>query len=184
MPGYWCMGSLKNYRTIVIRLNFKNMKPLIVLLIAAFVLLVIPGIRKRFGLGRIGLIAMGLMLLFTSIGHFKYLEGMALMIPTFVPFPELITIVTGVFEIVAGIMLIVGKFKKVVVWLVLLFFIVIVPANINAAIHHVNFEAGNYTGAGREYLWFRIPLQLFFILWLWLSYKIFKNEEGLEALQT
>jgi hypothetical protein len=47
------------------------MKPLIVLLVSFFILLIIPGIRKQFGLGRLGLIAMGLMLLFTAIGHFK-----------------------------------------------------------------------------------------------------------------
>jgi len=160
------------------------MKPLIVLLVSFFVLLVIPGTRNRFGVGRRNLIAMGTMLLFTAIGHFKYLKGMALMIPSFFPFPELITIVTGVFEIVAGILLIAGKFDKVIVWLVLLFFIVILPANINAAIPHVNLEEANYTGAGLAYLWFRIPLQLFFILWLWFSYRKWKKEEGYVALQT
>ena len=152
------------------------MEPLIVLLVSFFVLLAIPGTRNRFGVGRRGLIAMGMMLIFTAIGHFKYLKGMALMIPSFLAFPELITIVTGVFEIVAGILLIAGKFNKVVVWLVLLFFIAILPANINAAILHVNLEEANYTGPGPAYLWFRIPLQLFFILWLWLSYRKWKKE--------
>jgi uncharacterized membrane protein len=147
------------------------MEPLIALLVTFFTLIIVPGIRERFGMGRIGMIAMGVMLLFTAIGHFKYLKGMALMIPSFFPFPQLITIVTCVFEIVAWILLITGKFNKGVVWCVLLFFIVVLPANINASIRHVIIKEANYTGPGAEYLWFRIPLQVFFIFWLYFFYN-------------
>src|SRR5687768_5350883 len=129
------------------------MAPLIVLLATFFVLLLIPAARKRFGTGRIGLISMGVMLLFTAIGHFKYLKGMALMIPPLFPYPELITIVTGIFEIIAGILLIAGKFNRIVVWLVLLFFIAILPANIYASFHHVNLQEADFSGPGPEYLW-------------------------------
>jgi uncharacterized membrane protein len=147
------------------------MAPLIVLLVTFFVLLLIPATRKRFGTGRTGIISMGIMLLFTAIGHFKSLKGMALMIPSLFPFPEFITIATGIFEIITGLLLIAGKFNRIVVWLVLLFFIAILPANIYAAIHHVNLQEANYTGPGPAYLWFRIPLQLFFIAWLWYFYR-------------
>ena len=118
---------------------------------------------------------MGIMLLFTAIGHFKYLTGMTLMIPKILPYREFIVVATGVFEMFAGIMLITGKLKKQTVWSVILFFILILPANINATIHHVNIKEANYTGPGSSYLWFRIPLQLFFILWLYSFYKRSKN---------
>jgi uncharacterized membrane protein len=147
------------------------MAPLIVLLSTFFALLFIPVTRKRFGTGRAGVISMGVMLLFTAIGHFKYLKGMALMIPPFFPFPELITIATGIFEILAGVLLIAGKLNRIVVWMVLLFFIAILPANIYAGLHHVNLQKADFTGPGPEYLWFRIPLQLFFIAWLWYFYR-------------
>jgi hypothetical protein len=39
-------------------------------------------------------------------------------------------------------------------------------ANINAAIHKVDYEKATYEGPGISYLWFRIPLQLLFIAWV------------------
>jgi hypothetical protein len=38
-----------------------------------------------------------------------------------------------------------------------------------SSIEHINLYEANYNGAGLEYLWFRIPLQLFFIVWIYLS---------------
>ena len=40
------------------------------------------------------------------------------------------------------------------------------PANIHAAMRHLNYETGETNGHGPKYLWFRIPLQLFFIAWI------------------
>ena len=34
-----------------------------------------------------------------------------------------------------------------------------------------NYKEANYTGPGPEHLWFRIPLQLFFIGWLYFFYR-------------
>ncbi|MEI9807832.1 MAG: hypothetical protein WDO16_08115 [Bacteroidota bacterium] len=51
--------------------------------------------------------------------------------------------------------------------MLIIFFIIILPVNINAAIHKVNMEKANHTGNEVNYLWFRIPLQLLFILWVW-----------------
>jgi len=46
-------------------------------------------------------------------------------------------------------------------------FILILPANVYAAINKIDYEKGNYSGNGLKYLWFRIPLQIFFIEWVW-----------------
>ena len=35
--------------------------------------------------------------------------------------------------------------------------------------NHVNYETGASDGNGMKYLWFRIPLQVFFILWVYWS---------------
>jgi len=47
------------------------------------------------------------------------------------------------------------------------FFVLILPANIHAAIHHVNLETATNDGNGLNYLWFRIPLQVFYIAWVY-----------------
>ncbi len=57
--------------------------------------------------------------------------------------------------------------RQLTAWLIILFFIAILPANIQAAIKHVDFQKGTYEGPGAKYLWFRVPLQVFFIAWVW-----------------
>jgi uncharacterized membrane protein len=49
----------------------------------------------------------------------------------------------------------------------IIFFLLILPANIYAAIKKVDYEKATYEGKGIGYLWFRVPLQIFFIAWVY-----------------
>jgi uncharacterized membrane protein len=53
-------------------------------------------------------------------------------------------------------------------WVLIVFFILILPANINAALQNIDYQHGTTDGPGTEYLWFRVPLQIIFILWTWI----------------
>ena len=110
---------------------------------------------------------MSIMLFFTAIAHFAFNEGMAMMLPPFVPYKKLIVYITGLIEILAGIGLLIKPYRHTISFLLIIFFIAILPANIYAAIKKVNYEKGNYSGSDLKYLWFRIPLQIFFIEWVW-----------------
>ena len=92
---------------------------------------------------------------------------MAMMIPDFIPNRLAIVYLTGVIEILGAIGLLLPSFRMTTGWLLIVFFILIVPANIHAAIRHLDFQNGNYNGNGINYLWFRIPLQMFFIGWVY-----------------
>jgi len=146
------------------------MKPLIVLLIASGISLLI----QRFIYGAIKFrkaarIGMSIMLLFTAAGHFMFPQGMALMIPNPVPYKVALVYVTAILEILAAIGLQITNLRKITGWLLILFFILVLPANVNAAIHHLDYQTATYSGPGLKYLWFRIPLQIFFILWVYFS---------------
>jgi len=52
-------------------------------------------------------------------------------------------------------------------WWLIVFFVLMLPANINAAVKKIDYEKGTYTGSGPLYLWFRVPLQVLFIAWVW-----------------
>ena len=110
---------------------------------------------------------MSVMLLFTAYGHFVYSKGMILMIPGFIPFKLHLVYATGIIEIAAATGLLIPHIERLVSYLLILFFIVIIPANIKAALKHVDYQKENYEGRGLNYLWFRIPLQLFFIAWIY-----------------
>ena len=144
------------------------MKPLLVLLI---VFGITAAVSKLFfyswNLEFAGNLAMSIMLLFTAVAHFAFRKGMAMMLPPFVPFKAQIVYVTGLIEILAGIGLLIKAYRHLSGLLLIIFFLLILPANIYAAVHNINYEKSNYSGNGIKYLWFRIPLQIFFIEWVW-----------------
>lgn len=113
-----------------------------------------------------GNIAMMLMLWFASLGHFMFTKGMVMMMPAFIPFKGAVVYLTGIMEIVLGPLLVVNATRHIAGIILLVMFVVMLPANINAAIKHVDFEKATYDGSGTGYLWFRIPLQILFITWI------------------
>lgn len=146
------------------------MKPLIVLLsVFAVSLLTTKFVRGNLEFALSGRIAMSAMLLFTAIGHFAFTKGMSMMLPDFIPYKTEVVYLTGIIEIAAAIGLFIPNFRILTAWLLIAFFILILPANIYAAIKHIDYQKGTFDGYGLTYLWFRVPLQILFIVWTYLS---------------
>jgi uncharacterized membrane protein len=144
------------------------MKPLFVLL-GTFTasLFVIKLFGEGFNFSMAGRIAMSAMLIFTAVGHYVFVQSMTMMIPSFIPFKKEIVYLTGIIEVAAAIGLLIPKFQNLAAWLLLLFFLLILPANINAAINKLDYQKGTTDGDGLAYLWFRVPLQIFFMVWVY-----------------
>ena len=146
------------------------MKPLIVLLLSFIIsTFLIKIIRKEYDFALSARIAMAIMLVFTAVGHFVYTKGMSMMIPDFIRFKQGFVHLTGVFEIVMAIGLLIPRFQYVSGWVLIVFLVLMLPANIYASVHKVNYQTGTLDGHGLAYLWFRIPLQLLFIIWTYIS---------------
>jgi|SRR5450432_166105 uncharacterized membrane protein len=146
------------------------MKPLIVLLTSFVIsLLTLYFIRGQYEPALSGRIAMSVMLVFTALAHFVYTKGMTMMIPDFVPVKKQVVYLSGIIEMIAAIGLLIPVFRHGTALLLILFFIILLPANIFAAIKHIDYQKGSSDGAGVNYLWFRIPLQILFILWTYFS---------------
>lgn len=146
------------------------MKPLIILL-SVFVISVSINkkLNSNFEFALSGRVAIATVLLFTAIGHFVFTKGMTMMLPDFFPFKTETVYLTGILEVAAAIGLFIPSFRVVTAWLLIVFFILILPANIYAAIKHIDYQKGTFDGNGLNYLWFRIPLQILFIIWTYLS---------------
>ena len=140
----------------------------------AIVLLVFKLKTKVYQFSLSARIAMSVMLLLTAGAHIGFAKGMAMMLPGFVPFKTELVYITGLFEFLAAIGLLIPKYQVITAWCLIAFFILILPANIYACIKHVDIENATFNGDGPGYLWFRIPLQLFFIGWIYLS-TIYKS---------
>ncbi|WP_230981411.1 DoxX family protein [Echinicola salinicaeni] len=121
--------------------------------------------RKSINGAFAGRIALSIMLVFTAMGHFMFSVGMSKMLPGFIPAKEAVIYFTGLIEIATAVGIHFNRFRKLTGILLIVFFIMILPANIKASLENLNYQTGNYDGPGLSYLWFRIPFQLLLIAW-------------------
>lgn len=81
------------------------------------------------------------------------------MVPPFVPFPGFQVYLTGVLELLGALGLVLTRTRRVAGVGLVALFVVLLPANIYAAIADIAFN-----GAPATPLWFRIPEQLLYIV--------------------
>lgn len=142
------------------------MKPLFVLVCIFAVSLIATKLFKQHVDYKLsGKIALAAMLLFTSLGHFLYTKGMAMMLPDFISFRSELIYLTGIIEIAAAIGIFIPSLRDLTGILLIVFFVLILPSNIYAAVKQLNYETATFDGKGISYLWFRIPFQALLILW-------------------
>ena len=142
------------------------MAPLIILLVSFAILYLADRFLfgRRLGLSFIGRAAMALMLVATGISHFTSIEEMVAMMPDLMPAKREMVYFTGICELAAVIGLLWNKTAWLASVLLIVFFVLVLPANIAGSLKSVQFGGMEY---GPLYLLFRIPLQIFFIWWVW-----------------
>lgn len=144
------------------------MKPLIILIVTFLIsLLCIKLIYGNYQWAIAGCIGMSVMILFTGVAHFIYTKGVTMMLPEFIPQKTFIVYLTGIIEIAAAVGLLLPYFRTTTGWLLIIFFVMILPSNIYAGMKQVDYENADYSGNGLNYLWVRVPLQIFFIAWIY-----------------
>lgn len=105
---------------------------------------------------------MSAMLVLTGVSHFFMTDDVVAMLPPSVPSRTEIIYATGVLELMAAVSLLVPATNRLTSWCLIAFFLAVLPANVYASLNSVGVgEHGPY------YLWFRIPLQILFIGWVW-----------------
>ncbi len=140
------------------------MAPLIILLVV-FVLLYLINrliLKGKYSVSLIGRTALAVMLVVTGIAHFTNTEEMIQMLPIFLPCKDGIVYATGIVEFIAAAGLLTKGFSRLTAILLIVFFLAVLPANIVGSLKEVALGGME---KGVEYLYFRIPLQLFFIGW-------------------
>ena len=142
------------------------MAPLIFLL-ATFAVLYL--VNRLFLSGRlrrsfIGRASMAVMLIVTGIAHFTSTNEMIAIMPEFMPAKRELVYFTGICELAAVIGLLWNRTARLASILLIVFFVLVLPANIAGSLKSVQFGGMEY---GPLYLLFRIPLQVFFIWWVW-----------------
>ncbi len=119
-------------------------------------------LKNRFSLSFVGRAALAVMLVVTGTAHFTSTDLMVQMMPDMMPLKRETIYLTGVLELLAVVGLLLESASKLTAVMLIIFFLCVLPANIAGSLKEVQF-GGMENGAA--YLYFRIPLQIFFILW-------------------
>ena len=91
------------------------------------------------------------------------------MMPPLIPYKIEIIYLTGMVEFIFATGLLLPNYQIITAWALIVFFVLVLPANIYAAIKQVDYQKATFHGAGLMHLLFRIPLQILFIVWIYLS---------------
>lgn len=96
--------------------------------------------------------------------HFVVPKGFERIVPKALPAPRALVYVSGVFEILGGVGLLVPATQRWAAYGLIALFVAVFPANINQAVNQIPL--------GRKKLprwvpWARLPLQLVLIWWAW-----------------
>ena len=142
------------------------MAPLIILLVTFGVLYLLDrfALKGRLGLSFVGRASMAVMLIATGVSHFTNTDDLVAIMPDIVPAKRELVYFTGVCELLAVPGLLWSKTAKLTSVFLLIFFVLILPANIAGSLKQVQFGGMEY---GPLYLLFRVPLQILFIWWVW-----------------
>ena len=100
-----------------------------------------------------------------GINHFRATGFYLRMMPPYVPFHLAVVQISGVAEIVLGILLLMPATTVVAAWGLIALLIAVFPANVQMALHPETFPEFSV-----QALWLRLPLQAVLIAWLlWYS---------------
>ncbi len=95
--------------------------------------------------------------------HFVHPTGYWKLIPPYLPFPKILNLLAGFFEIFFGSMLIFKPSRKYAVYGIILMLIAFIPAHVYM-IQIAPFMLGKLT-VTKTGAWIRLPLQAVLILW-------------------
>jgi len=95
--------------------------------------------------------------------HFVITPVYVSIMPPYLPAPTLLVQISGAFEILGGIGLLVPVTQPLAAWGIIALLICVMPANLNMALHPQHWPT-----IPVWLLWARIPLQLPLIYWAWL----------------
>ena len=112
------------------------------------------------------LILLSLFMVFAGINHFRNPDFYLKMMPPYLPFHLELVYLSGLSEVLCGVLLLIPKTKTWGAWLCIITFIAVYPANIYMAQNPSLFP--NIPEKG---LYIRLPFQFLFIYWAYIFTK-------------
>jgi len=142
--------------------------PIIMLVLMMVPYLIVQGLsavaQRDYDARSAAAVGLGILFLFTGIGHFIQTEPMVRMLPSWVPGRTLLIYLTGVLEFAIAVGFLIPKSRRLAGLIAAVVLVLFFPANIYAAINHVPMGGHAW---GPVYLFIRAPLQLIILFWVY-----------------
>lgn len=103
---------------------------------------------------------LAVLFVFAGVSHFLRPGFYEAMVPPYLPSPHLLVVLSGIAEIILGVMLLIPRFSRMAAWGLIALLIAVSPANIHMALHPNLFPQFHPTS-----LWIRLPVQLVLMAW-------------------
>lgn len=138
---------------------------LVIMMAPYLVVRIVSAVTRRvFCVRGAGAIGLGLLFIFTGIGHLIQTEPMAQMLPPWVPERALFVYLTGGLDLAIAIGFLVPKTRRFTAWVAAAVLVLFFPANIYAAINRIPMGGHEL---GPVYLLVRAPLQVMILFWVY-----------------
>jgi len=119
---------------------------------------ILPPSRAR----KTGLILLALLFSFMGISHFTSAEAFSSIVPPYLPAPLLLVYVSGIFEILGGIGILVPQVRRAAGFGLIALLVAVYPANVHMALHPEQFSE-----LSPAVLYLRLPFQFVFAALIW-----------------
>jgi uncharacterized membrane protein len=110
-----------------------------------------------------------------GVVHFAAPDGFVQIVPKSLPAPLLLVYVSGAFEILGGVGILVPRTRRLAGYGLVALYLAVFPANINMAVNHIE-PVG--THIPEALFWLRLPLQIVLVMWaLWCTRRDVRASE-------
>ncbi len=101
-------------------------------------------------------------MVYAGVMHFRDPEPFAGIVPKYLPAHRTLVLISGFFEIMGGVGLLVPPTRRAAAWGLVALYVAVFPANVNMAVHDVPINGQHFAP---WLLWLRLPLQAVLIAW-------------------
>ena len=145
---------------------------MLVLMLAPWLIAVVlnAAAGRKFDVRNAAAIGLGILFVFTGIGHFVQVQPMVQMLPPWAPEKLLLVHASGILEFAIAIGFFIPQFRRVAGLAAAAVLVLFFPLNIYAALNHVAMGGHAW---GPVYLLIRAPLQAIILGWVyWFTIRI------------
>lgn len=108
---------------------------------------------------------LGVFMMGVGVLHFVSPRGFEKIVPKWLPAPKALVYISGVFEILGGLGLMIPFSQRFSAWGLIALYLAVFPANVNMAVNEIQLSKKKPLPVWT--LWARLPLQFVLIAWAW-----------------